>query len=165
MIAADLRVREPGGPLLLEPVGLADRGVEIDREGSHARTRAGCPGPGDEFAADPVELPDVAPAEAPQEGPQGRRCLHPEAQHPLRPARPERVRVGDAVAPGEGGHDERQELVAGVRPAGLGAEVEVLVNERLQAHVLGQRRRQEEPRVGHQTIVVEGRVKAIQAVR
>ena len=47
LIAADLRIGEPGGPLLLEPVRLADRRVEINREGSRARTRAGCPGPGD----------------------------------------------------------------------------------------------------------------------
>jgi tetratricopeptide (TPR) repeat protein len=88
-----------------------------------------------------------------------------EAQHASRAAGPQGVRVVDAVTAGEGRHDERQELVADVRPARLVAEVEMLVDEALEVEVLGQRRRQEEPRVRHQAIVVEGRVKAIQAVR
>jgi hypothetical protein len=40
----------------------------------------------------------------------------------------------------------------------------VLVNQRAQAEVLGQGGRQEEPGVGDQPIVVEGRVEAVEAV-
>ncbi len=41
----------------------------------------------------------------------------------------------------------------------------MLVDEALEAEVLGQGGRQEEPRVGHQAIVVEGRVEPVEAVR
>ena len=52
-----------------------------------------------------------------------------------------------------------------MRPAGLVAQPDVLIDEALQAQVLGQCRRQEEPRIGHQAIVVEGRIEAVEAVR
>jgi hypothetical protein len=58
-------VREPGRPRLGQAVRLADRGVEVDREGGIARSGTR-PRPGEQFPADPVELADVAPAEAAQ---------------------------------------------------------------------------------------------------
>lgn len=44
--------------------------------------------------------------------------------------RAQRVRVVDAVASGEGRLDERERLIADVRPAGRGPEVDVPVEER-----------------------------------
>ena len=73
--------------------------------------------------SDGVELADVAPAEAAQERAQGGGGLHAEAKDSLGAAGPQRVRIVDAVAAGKRGHDKRQELVAGVPPAGPITEV------------------------------------------
>ena len=52
-----------------------------------------------------------------------------------------------------------------MRPSGCPPEIEVALDERLQAEVVRQRSRQQEPRIGHQPIVVKGRLEAIGAVR
>jgi hypothetical protein len=105
----------------------------------------------------------VTPAEAPQERPQGGGRLDAEAQDSLGAAGAQGVRVVDAVAAVEGRHDERQELVSDIRPTGPGAEVKVLVNQLLQTEVVSQGGRQQEPRIGHQTVVVEGHVEPVEA--
>ena len=102
MIATDVGIAVVPGAFLGQAIRLADRRVEIDREWRCAGAGAGGPGPREELTADPVELADVAPAEAAQERAQGRRGLHPEAQDPLGPARPQGVGVVDAIATGEG---------------------------------------------------------------
>ena len=50
------------------------------------------------------------------------------------------------------------------RPGGS-PEVEVGVDELLQTEMLGERGRQQQPRVGHQAVVVEGRFKPVEAMR
>ena len=165
VIAPYVGVRVVPGTLLGQAVCLADGRVEIDRQGSRAGTGTGRPGPGEQLPADPVELADVAPAEAAQEGAQGRGGLQADAQHALRAAGPQCVRVVDAVAPGERREDEGQELVADVRPTRPGTEVEVLVHQLAETEMMGQGGRQQEPRVGHQAVVVERRVKPVEAVR
>src|SRR5450759_2035971 len=117
------------------------------------------------MAADGVKLADVAPAEAAQERAPGGGGLHHVAQDASRPAGPQGVRVIDAVTTRERRHDERQELVARVRPTGRSPEVEVLLDEILETEVCGERGRQQESRVSHQAVVVEGRVEAVEAVR
>ena len=119
VVAPHMGIPMVEGAFLLEPVRLADRGIEIDRQGLATRSGAGRPAPGEQLAADPVELPDVTPAEAAQERPEGRRGLDREAEHTLRAAGPQGIRVVDRVATSERGHDERQELVA-KRRAGQG---------------------------------------------
>ena len=52
-----------------------------------------------------------------------------------------------------------------MRPSGCPPEIEVALDERLQAKVVGQRGRQQEPRIGHQVVVVKGRLEPIGAVR
>ena len=137
------------GALLLEAIRLADGRVEIDRERLGSGSGTGRPGPREELPADPVELADVAPAEAPQERPQRRGGLDREAQHPLRAAGPQGICIVDAVTAGEGREDEGQELVADMRPARLVAEVEMPVHELPEPEVLGEGGRQEEPSIGH----------------
>jgi hypothetical protein len=85
--------------LLGQAIRLADRRVEIDRERRGPGSGTGREGPGQELTTDPVELANVAPAEAAQERAQGRGGLHHVAQDASRPAGPERVCVVDAVAP------------------------------------------------------------------
>ncbi len=60
VITAHAVVREPSRPLLGQPVYLADRGIEIDRQRAGPGTDAGRPAPGEEVTGDPVELADVA---------------------------------------------------------------------------------------------------------
>ncbi len=76
----------------------------------------------------------------------------------------QRLGVVDRVAACESGHDERQELVAGVRRAGLAPEVEVAVDQLAQAEAVSQGGRQKQSRVGHQAVVVEGRREPVEAV-
>ena len=165
VIAADMAVREVGAAFLSETVRLADGRVQIDRERLRSGSRTGGPGPGEQLAADAVELANVAPAEAAQERAEGGRRLDGEAQHPARATGAQGVRVIDAVAAREGGHDERQELVAWVRPAGRRTEIEVPLNELPQTELRGQGGRQEQARVGHQAVVVEAHTEPVEAVR
>ena len=67
----------------------------------------------------------------------GSRPPRPRTDDFLSAAGPQGVRVIDAVADSEGRHDERQDLVAGVLCAGR-RQMDVLVDERLQAEVLRQ---------------------------
>jgi hypothetical protein len=64
VIAPDAGIPVVGGALLGEAIRLADRRVEIDREGLGTGSGTRCPGPLEEQPTDPVELADVAPAEA-----------------------------------------------------------------------------------------------------
>ena len=48
---------------------------------------------------------------------------------------------------------------------GAGTEVEVGLDELAQPEVVGEGGRQEEPRIGDQAVVVEGRIEAVEAVR
>ncbi len=43
--------------------------------------------------------------------------------------------------------------------------MDVLVDERLEAEVLRQGGRHQEPGIGHQTVVIEGRFEPVEAVR
>jgi len=80
----------------------------------------------------------VAPAHAAQEGAAGRGGLQREAQHAAAAAGAQRVRVVDAVAAGEGRHDQRQQLVADVGATGCRTEIEVALHHLAQAEALGQ---------------------------
>src|SRR5450759_1300852 len=115
----------------------ARRLTAFDREGSISGAGTGCPGPSQKVPADRVELADVTPPEAPQERAEGRGGLHDEAEDPRRPARLERGRVVDTVATPKGRGDEREHLVADVRPTWRLPEVEVLLDKLLQAAMLG----------------------------
>ena len=58
------------GSLLGQSVGLADGGVQVNGQGPVAGSRPGRPGLGQQLAAHPVQLADIAPPEAAQEGAQ-----------------------------------------------------------------------------------------------
>ena len=58
------------GAFLGQPIGFADGGVQVDGQGPVARSRPSGPGPCQQLPAHPVQLADVAPPEAAQEGPQ-----------------------------------------------------------------------------------------------
>ena len=103
--------------------------------------------------------------EAAQEGAQGRGRLHGEPEDPSGAARAQGVGVVDAFPTAEGRHDEREDLVADVRPAGRSPKIEVRIDEFAQAQMVRQGGRQHQARVGHQAIVVERCAEPVEAVR
>ena len=90
------------GALLGQSVGLADGGIEVDGERRVAGSGPSGPGPGQQLPAHPVQLADVAPPEAAQEGPQGGWRLDRAAQGAGRPPGAQHIGVVDAVAAGHG---------------------------------------------------------------
>ena len=107
----------------------------------------------------------MAPAEAAQKGPEGGRRLDRATQHARRPAGAQGIGVGDAVAAGERRGDQGQQLVAGVRPPRRVTEVDAAVGELLQTEMLGERGREEQARVVHEAVVVEGDVYPVRVAR
>ena len=120
-----------------------------------------CHCPGQQLAAHPVELTDMPPAKAAQEGAQGGWRLDRAAQGAGRPSGAQRIGVVDAVAASQGGGDQRQHLVPRVRPSRRAAEVKVMVDEFGQAQVLGEGHREQQPSIGHQAVVVKRDLDAI----
>ena len=131
MIAPLAGIAVVSRPLLGQPVGLADGGVEIDGERRVAGSRSGGPGPGQQFPAHPVQLVDVAPPESAQEGAQGGWRLDPATEN----TGAQRSGVVDAVAASQRGGHQRHQLVAGVGPARRAAKIEVMVYEFHKAQV------------------------------
>ena len=165
VIAAHARVAVVPGALLRQAVGLTDRRVEVDRERRVTRSRPGRPGAGEQCAADAVELADVAPAEAAQESPERGRRLDGATQHARRSAGAQRSGVSDAVAAGERRGDQGQQLVAGVRPPRRVTEVEVGVRQCTEAEPARERGGEQQARVVHEAVVVEGDVYPVRVAR
>ena len=150
--------------LLGQPVGLTDGRVDIDGDRCVARTGSGGPGPPQQLAGHLVELAGVAPAERTQERAERRGREHPVAQHRHGVTRAQHVGVVDGVAAGQRRVDEGHRLVADIGASGRITEIDVFVEELAQSEVLGQRRRQHQPSVGHQMLVVEGHVETVETV-
>ena len=149
------------GALLAQTVGLADGGIEINGQRSVAWSGPSGPGPGQQLPAHPVQLPDMTPAEAAQEGAQSGRCLDHAADGGGRPAGTQRISVVDAVATGQSGGHQRHQFVAGVGPAREISQVNVKVHQFAQTQAQGQGGRQDQPGVGHQAVIIEGDTDAV----
>ena len=156
VVAALAGIAVVAGALLGQSVGLADGGVQVNGQGPVAGSRPGLPSPGQQLAAHPVELTDVAPPEAAQEGAQGGWRLDRAAQGAGRPPGAQHIGVVNAVAPSQRRRHQRHHLVARVRPPRGIAQVEALPDEFGQAEVPRQGGRKEQPGIGHQAAVVEG---------
>ena len=153
------------GPLLRQPVGLADGGIQVDGEWCVAGSGPGGPRPGQQLPAHPVQLPRVAPPETAQEGPQGGWRLDHAAERAGRPAGAQHVGVVNAVAPSQRGGHQGQHLVSRIRPPRRICEVNMVVDEFTQTQVLGEGDREEQPGIGHQAVVVEGDLNAVGMVK
>ena len=94
---------------------------------------------GQQLPAHPIQLADLAPPEAAQEGPQGGWRLDHAAESAGRPAGAQHVGVVDAVAARRRGSHQGHNLVARVRPTRRVAQVEALLDQLGQTQVLGQR--------------------------
>ena len=110
---------------------------------------------------DPVQLADMAPPEAAQEGAQGGGSLSRETEHAGGPAGAQHIGVVDAVATGQRGGHQRHHLVAGVGSACCMAQVQVPVNQLGQAKAQGEGGRKNQPGIGHQAVIVEGDADAV----
>ena len=161
MIAPLAGVSVASGALLAQSVGLADGGVEINGQRTVAGSCPGVPGPDQQFPAHPVQLVHMAPPKAAQEGPQGGWRLDHAAQHSPGPSGTQRVSVVDAVAPGKSRRHQGQHLVSRIRPTWRIPQVNVAVHQVAQAEAPGHGDRQEQPGIGHQTVVVERYVDAV----
>ena len=149
------------GALLAQTISLADSGINIDGQGPVAGSGPSGPGPGQQFPAHPVQLPHVPPAEAAQEGAQGGGRLDHTPQDAGRTASTQHVGVVDAVAAGQGGGHQGQQLVSGVGPARGAAQIQIPVSQFTQTQVEGQRCRKHQPGVGYQTGIVKGDTYAV----
>ena len=152
-------------PCLGQTVGLADGGVQVDGQRRTAGSRPSSPGPGQQLAAHPIQLADLAPPEAAQEGPQGGWRLDHAAESAGRPAGAQRIGVVNAVAASQRGCHQGQHLVSRIRPPRRICEVNMVVDEFTQTQVLGEGDRQEQPGIGHQAVVVEGDLNAVGMVK
>ena len=85
-------------PCLGQTIGLADGGVQVDGQGRTVGAGTGGLGPCQQLPAHPIQLADLAPPEAAQEGPQGGWRLHHAAESAGRPAGAQHVGVVNAVA-------------------------------------------------------------------
>lgn len=157
MIAAHPAVGEAAAAMLVQPIRLADGGIDVDRHRVAARTRAGGPGATQQLAADHVELACVAPRERTQEGAHRRRRGDAVAEHGAGGAGAQGVDIVDAVTAGQGAHDQGQALVGHMRLPGGRAEVDVVLEQLGQAQPAGQAGRRQQPGIGDQARVVEGR--------
>ena len=94
-----------------------------------ASSRPSRPGPCQQLPAHPVQLADMAPPEAAQEGPQGGWRLDRAAERASRPASAQHVGIVDAVAARQRRRHQRHHLVARMGSARRVAQVEMPVNQ------------------------------------
>ncbi len=137
------------GTLLGQTIGLAAGGIQVDGQRPVVRSRPSRPGLGQQLAADPIQLADMAPPEAAQEGPQGGWRLDRAAQGAGGPAGAQRIGVVNAVAAGQRRRHQGHHLVARVRPTWRIAQVQAPVNQLGQAEMLGQGGRKDQPSIVH----------------
>ena len=150
--------------LLGQSVSLADRRIKVDGKWRVAGSGAGLPGPRQQLAAHPVQLADLAPAKAAQEGAQGGWRFDYAAESAGRPAGAQRIGVVDAVAARQRGGHQGHDLVTGVSSARRIAQVEVLPEELGKAKAQGEGGRKDQPGIVDQAVVVEGDLDAVGVV-
>ena len=164
VIAPGAGVAVVSRPFLGQSVGLADGGIEVDGEWRVAGSGASLPCPGQQLTAHPVQLADLPPPEAAQEGAQGGGRLDHTAHGAGGPAGAQHVGGVDAVAPSQRRRHQRHHLVAGVGPARCIAQVQALLDQLGKAQVASQGDREDQPGIGHQAVVVEGDLDAVEVV-
>jgi hypothetical protein len=90
---------------------------------------------------------------------------HTVAEHRLGRSRPQGVAVIDGVTAGQGGVDDAHGLVSDVGPPRRIAQVHTALEERAKAKVLSQSRRQDQPGVGDEMVIVEDHLDGVEGVR
>jgi len=157
VIAALSAARDACCARLGQSIRFAQGRVEVDRQRRSTRTSAGGPGAAQQLAADDAELTGMAPTEGAQEGSDRRGRRHPLAEHGGGGAGAQGIHVVDAVATGQGAHDQGQALVGHVGATRRRTEIDVALEQLGQTQPPGQGGRQQQAGVGDQARVVEGR--------
>ena len=153
------------GALLVVAVDLADERVDVDDQPPVAGAGARRPRARERLGEHAVELADVPERERAQERAERRRrrtrcpstsAVRPDAQH---------VAVVDAVRARAPSPTPASSPCARVRRPGTLAEIDALIDQRLDPQPPGQRRRQHDPRVGDRPLIVEDDRDAVQSDR
>ena len=145
-----------GRALLLEPVGLAVGGVDVDGHRPRSGPGASLPRPAQRLPGDLVELAGRAPGKRAQERAQRRRRSNMVAEDLPGGASAQPVGVADPLPAGQGRVEQGHRLVAGVGRAGGVAEVEVGVEQLAEQESLSEAGSKQQPSVGDGVVVVEG---------
>jgi hypothetical protein len=87
------------------------------------------------------------------------------AQNLLRSPGSQRIGIVDTISTRQSRRNQRQLLAPDVGPRVVAAQINVLVEDLLQAHVLHQRGRQRQAGSGDQAVVVKGYVESVETVR
>ena len=121
-----------------------------------------CPCPCQQLAAHPVQLADVAPPEAAQEGAQCGWHLDQAVENTGRPTGSQRIGVVDAISAGQRRGHQRHYLVAGVGPARRITQIQALLYQLGKTEVQGQGGWEEQAGIVHQAVIVEGDFDAVE---
>jgi hypothetical protein len=164
VVAQDLGVAE-GGTGLVGTDHLADGGVDVDDQA--ALPGAGALGPGSlqHLAHHRFELADMAEGEGPQEGAQRGGGHDPMPEHRLGGAAAQHIGVVDVGAAGDDGVHQGQHLAPGQGAADPAHQANGGVDQLLDPKPGGQGGHQQQPGVGHQVLVVEGHLDAVDSAR
>ena len=144
-----------GGAALVVAVDLADGGIHVDRHRLLAGPGARRPGLGEGVLGGSVQLADVPEGERAQERPQRRRGHDAVAEHGRGGPGAQQVGVVDAVATSHQRVDQGQHLAARSVGTGSIAQIDQLVDDRLDTEPLDQGGRQQQTSVGDRVVVIE----------
>jgi hypothetical protein len=146
-------------------VDLAHPGIHIHRQGPAAGPGTSRPCPAQDLLGGLVELADMTEGEGAQERPQRAGRHHLVAQHLGGGHRAQHVGVVDAVTAGHQRVHQGQDLASRPVRAGPLAQIDQLVDHRLDLQPLRQRRGQQQASVGDRVAVVERHDEPAWAVR
>jgi hypothetical protein len=150
-----------GGAPLLVTVDLADEAVDVDDEPPRGRARTRRPGSPQRLTEYAVELAHVPEGERAQERAERRRGHRLVAQNGLRLPGAQEVAVVDRVGARRHRVQKREHLATRPRGPRSLAQVDRLVDQPLDPQPVRQRRRQHQPGVGDEPLVVELRCERV----
>ena len=149
------------GALFLLAVDLADRGAHIDHQRRLAGARAQPPGARQRARQHRFELADMTERERPPQRPHRRRRHRAEPQHPTGAPGAQHPDMIDMSAACEHRGDHGADLRARVR--GTGAHPPL--DQPQQTQTGHQRARQDQARVGHQSLMINRRCEPVRTAR
>ena len=147
------------------PGRFTDRGVDVDRQRLHTRSDTKPPCPLEGLADDGFELADMTERERPQERPDRRGGHHSMTEHPGRRPGTQDVGMIDVRSARDHRMHEGQHLAPRAGATDLADEAHRRVDQRLQPEPLRERRDEQQPGIGDEIRVIEGRVDPVERMR
>ena len=156
MIAPLAGVTMVSRPFLVQSVGLADGGIEVDSQGCVAGSGPSRPRPGPATRGSPGPVGGTWPQrKLRRKVPSVDGALDQAVENTGRPTGSQRIGVVNAVAASQRGGDQRHYLVAGVGPARRITHVQALLYQLGKTEVQGQGGWEEQAGIGHQAVIIE----------